>query len=101
MCELIEAEEHIYPSVNWVIIGSDNSLLPVWHQAIICTNDGLSLIGPHGTNCSQIISKYIIILQENEYEKIICKTATILFWLQCVKSRGHYEEPLYCFSPTL
>ena len=32
---LIEAQQHIYASVNWVIIGSSNGLLPVWHQAII------------------------------------------------------------------
>ena len=31
----------VYVSVNLVIIGSDNGLLPVWHQAIICTNAGL------------------------------------------------------------
>ena len=30
-----EAEWSIYVSVKWVTIGSDNSLLPVWHQAII------------------------------------------------------------------
>ena len=37
------------------IIGSDNGLLPNWHQAIIWTNAGLLLIGPLGTNLSEIL----------------------------------------------
>ena len=36
--ELIEAEWGIYMSVNYDIIGSDNGLSTVWHQAIIWTN---------------------------------------------------------------
>ena len=32
---------------DWVIIGSDNGLVPIWHQAIIWTNDDLPLIKPH------------------------------------------------------
>ena len=35
ICLLIEAEWCIYASLNWVIIGSDNALLPVRRQAII------------------------------------------------------------------
>ena len=35
---LIEAEWHIYVSVNSAIVGSDNGLLPVQHQAITRTN---------------------------------------------------------------
>ena len=34
------------------IIGSDNGLLPGWHQAIIWTNAGILLIGPLVTNFS-------------------------------------------------
>ena len=36
------------------IIGSDNSLLPGWHQAIIWTSAGILFIGPLGTNFSKI-----------------------------------------------
>ena len=36
------------------IIGSDNGLSPGWRQAIIKTNAGILLIGPLGTNFSQI-----------------------------------------------
>ena len=37
------------------IIGSDNSLSPGQRQAIICTNAGILLIGPLGTNLSEIL----------------------------------------------
>ena len=37
------------------IIGSDNGLLPGRHQAIIWTNAGILLIGPLGTNFSEIL----------------------------------------------
>ena len=37
------------------IIGSDNGLSPDRHQAIIWTNDGILLIGPVGTNFSEIL----------------------------------------------
>ena len=37
------------------IIGSDNGLPPGRHQAIIWTNAGISLIGPLGTNFSEIL----------------------------------------------
>ena len=37
------------------IIGSDNGLAPGWRQTIIWTNDGILLIGPLGTNFSEIL----------------------------------------------
>ena len=39
------------------IIGSDNGLSPDRRQAIIWTNDGISVIGPFGTNFSEILIK--------------------------------------------
>ena len=39
------------------IIGSDNALLPDRHQAIILTNAGILLIGPFGTEFSEILIK--------------------------------------------
>ena len=38
-----------------IIIGSDNGLSPSWRQAIIWTNAGILLIGPLGTNFSEIL----------------------------------------------
>ena len=40
---------------NLTIIGSDNGLSPGRRQAIIWTNAGISLIGPLGTNFSEIL----------------------------------------------
>ena len=45
---------HICVSIL-TIIGSDNGLSPGRHQAIIWTNGGKLLIGPLGTNFSQIV----------------------------------------------
>ena len=44
---------HIYVS-ELTIIGSDNGLAPDRRQAIIWTNAGILLIGPLGTNISEI-----------------------------------------------
>ena len=41
------------------IIGSDNGLSPDRRQAIICTNAGLLLIGPLGTNFIEILIKIL------------------------------------------
>ena len=45
---------HIYVS-KVTITGSNNGLLPGLHQAIIWTNAGILLIGPLGTNFSEIL----------------------------------------------
>ena len=37
------------------IVGSDNGLLPRRRQAIIWTSAGILLLGPLGTNCSEIL----------------------------------------------
>ena len=42
-------------SVNETIIASENDLSPDQHQAIILTNAGILLIGPLGTNFSEIL----------------------------------------------
>ena len=39
------------------VIGSDNGLSPVRHQAIIWTNAGILSIGPLGTNFREILVK--------------------------------------------
>ena len=42
------------------IIGSDNGLSPGRHQAIIWTSAGILLIGPLGTNFSEILTEILI-----------------------------------------
>ena len=44
-CKHIQPEWHIYQSVNYAIIGSDNGLLPVRQQNITRTNAGALIIG--------------------------------------------------------
>ena len=44
-------------SSNLTIISSDNGLVPTRRQAIIWTNAGISLIGPLGTNFSDMLTK--------------------------------------------
>ena len=63
--KLIEAEWRIYASLNWVIIGSDNGLSPVRCQAIIWIIVGILLIGPLGTNFSEILNGIQTVLLKN------------------------------------
>ena len=55
--ELIEAKWRIYASAKQTTIGSDNDLSPSRRQAIIWTTAGILLIGPLGTNLSEILSE--------------------------------------------
>ena len=57
------------------IIGSDNSLSPGRHQAILWTNGGLLWIGPLGTSVNEVSC---IFIRENAFEYVVCKTALIL-----------------------
>ena len=68
------------------IIGSDNVLSPGRHQAIIRTNAGILLIGPLGTNFSEMLIKTNIFIEENTFESVVCEMAAILSRPQCVKA---------------
>ena len=72
---------------NLTIIGPDNGLSPGRRQAIIWTNAGILLIGPWGTNFSEIsIGIHTsIFIQENSFENGVCEMASILSRPQCVK----------------
>ena len=62
------------------IIGSDNGLSPGWRQAIIWTNAGILLIGPLGTNFSEISIK----IQIFSFTKMCLKVSSAKwcpFWL--------------------
>ena len=48
--DIMKAKWHIYPSVSYSTIGSDNGLSPGRRQAIIWTTEGILSIGPSGTN---------------------------------------------------
>ena len=58
---------------NLTIIGSDNALSPGRRQAIIYTNAGILLIGPWGTNFSEIQ----IGIQAFPYKKMHLKMSSV------------------------
>ena len=74
-----------YMSANYTIMSSDNGLSPGWRQAIIWTNAGILLIGPLGTNFSEILIKmYIFSFKKMHLKNIVRNFVTILFRPQCV-----------------
>ena len=75
---------------NLIIIGLDNGLSPGRRQVIIWTNAGILLIGPSGTNFSEILIEILIFIQENAFESV-CEMAAILSRPQCANK---------CFDPT-
>ena len=66
--------------VELVVIGSDNGLSPVRRQAVIWTNVGISLIGPLGTNFSEIL----IGIQTFSFKKLHLKTSSAKWRLFCL-----------------
>ena len=57
--ELISPYYHIYASVNWAIIGSDNGLSPILYKAITWTNAALLSIGFMGKHFSEIWTRIL------------------------------------------
>ena len=62
------------------IIGSDNGLLPDRRQAIIWTDAGLLLIGPLGTNFSEILIEILTFL----FKKMRLKVSSAKRWPFCL-----------------
>ena len=82
------------------IIGSDNGLSPGRRQAIIWINSGMLFIGSLGINFNEILIKNLYILfQENPFENIVWKMASILSRSQCVNMYRRYGSNLqiFCF----
>ena len=65
---------------NLTIIGPDNGLLPDRRQAIIWTNAGILLIGPWGTNFSEIL----IGIQTFSFEKMHLKMSSAKWRPFCI-----------------
>ena len=78
-------------SLNWVIIGSDNGLLPVWCQAIIWTNTWILLTGPLGTNFGEIL----IGIQTFSFKKLHLKTLSAKCHLFCL-SLNELNKMCHC-----
>ena len=68
-----------------IIIGSDNGLSPGRRQASMWTNARILLIGPLGTNFSEIlIGIQTFSLTKNALQNVVCEMTSILFRPQCV-----------------
>ena len=63
---------HIWAS-DLTSIGSDNGLWPGRRQAIIRTNAGILLIGPLGTNFSEILIEILTFSFKNLKKKLFFK----------------------------
>ena len=75
------------------MIGSDNGLPPVRRQAIIWTNAGILLIGPLGTNFSEIlIGIQTFPFKKIAFENVVCKMASILSRPQWVNDPTDYKK---------
>ena len=61
-------------------IGSDNGLSPGRRQTIIWTNAGILLIGPLGTNFSEILIVIHTFSFKKMHLKNVCEMASILSW---------------------
>ena len=79
---------------NLTIIGPDNGLSPGRRQAIIWTNAGLLLIGPWGTNFSEILSE----IHTFSFNKMHLKMSSAkwrLFRLGLNELMAHEEGHIY------
>ena len=87
------------------IIGSDNGLSPDRRQAIIWTNAGILLIGPLGTNFSEIL----IEIQTFSFTKMrmkvssakrrpLCLSLNVWIWLWGVLDHTCLDKGLYLFG---
>ena len=74
------------------IIGSDNGLSPRQCQAIIWTNAGMLLIGPLGTNFSEIL----IEIHTLQIKKMHLKMSSGKWRPFCLKETGQYHD---CWWP--
>ena len=77
----------IYASVDRVSIGQDNGLSPGWHQTIILTNAGISLMRPLVINFSEILIKINVFWFEKMHLKMsFPKWCIFIFHWCCLDS---------------
>ena len=72
--------------IKLAIIGSDNGLSPDRRQAIIWTNAGILLVGPLGTNFSEILIK----IHAFSLKKRI--------WKYRLENGGHFVSASMCYQ---
>ena len=82
---------------NRTVIGSDNVASPGWRQAINWTNAGILLIGPLGTNFSEILIQLVVF----SFKKMRLKVSIARWRLYCLginvlKGRDYHLPFLHC-----
>ena len=82
---------------NISVIGSDNGVSPGWHQAINWTNAGILLIGPLGTNFSEILIQLVAF----SFKKMRLKVSIAKWRLYCLginvlTGRDYHLSFLHC-----
>ena len=82
---------------NLAIIGSDNGLSPGRRQAIIWTNAGILLIGPWGTNFSELL----IGIHTFSFKKIHLKMSSVKWRPFCLGLNVLISQRTCPISPTL
>ena len=82
---------------NLTIIVSDNGLSPGRRQAIIWTNAGLLLIGPLGTNFSEISIKILTF----SFTKMRLKVSSVKWRPFCLGLNVLSASPMYIWEPNL
>ena len=87
---------------NLTIIGLDNGLSPGRHQAIIWTNAGILLIGPWGTNFSEILIdihtfsfKKIHFKMSSAKWRPFCLGLNVLSFENEFKHRKNWFDPIF------
>ena len=80
--------------MNWVIIGSGNGFALLRSQAIAWTNDDWTT-EPNGNNLEWNLNETTtIFMQENEFEKMVCRVAAILSPPPCVQFQWYMIQIL-------
>ena len=82
---------------NLTIIGSDNGLSPGRRQAIIWANAGILLIGPLGTNFSQIL----IEIYKFSFKKMHLKVSSAKWQPCCLNDHRPHDKIIWWINKVL
>ena len=82
---------------NLSVIGSDNGVSPGWRQAINWNNAGILLIGPLGTNFSEILIQLVAFSFNKMRLKVsIAKLRLYCLGINVLKGRDYHLSFLHC-----
>ena len=88
---------HICVGNDLTAIGSDNGVSSGWRQAINWTNAGILLIGPLGTNFSEILIQLVAFAFKKMHLKVsIAKWRLYCLGINVLKCRDYHLPFLHC-----